>query len=212
MAPVEEEAPRPREERGEFGDHEMAFEGEADFAQNIRNLANPALGNARVITDDVFYFAEPMFQDGTIAQAIDDVVTNRGVTYFSLAGNLAALDARFDSLVDAGGVSYVGKTPPNVPERVANLFATYRPEGSSFEYFASLNRTGPMYTDNANEIRINGVTTLDAAVSYRLRNALLSFRVRNLTDELYATWVGRSSSQVMLAPGRTFELSARFAF
>ncbi|WP_418131247.1 TonB-dependent receptor [Variovorax sp. 375MFSha3.1] len=131
---------------------------------------------------------------------------------WTLAGNLAALDARYDTLIEAGGVSRVGKTPPNVPERVANLFATYRPEGSKFEYFASLNHTGHMYTDNANQIRINGFTTLDAAVSYRMRNALLTFRVRNLTDKLYATWVGRATSQVLLAPRRTFELSARFDF
>lgn len=131
---------------------------------------------------------------------------------WTLAGNLAALDARFDTLLEAGNVSRVGKTPPNVPERVANVFATYRPDGSKFEYFASLNHVGPMYTDNANQIRINGFTTLDAAVSYRMRNTLLSFRVRNLTDKLYATWAGRATSQVLLAPRRTFELSAKFDF
>ena len=131
---------------------------------------------------------------------------------WTLAGNLAALDARFDTLVEAGNVSRVGKTPPNVPERVANIFATYRPDSSKFEYFMSLNRTGPMFTDNANQIRINGYTTIDAAVSYRLKNALLSFRIRNLTDKLYATWVGRATSQVLLAPRRTFEVSAKFDF
>ncbi|KIQ23262.1 TonB-dependent receptor [Variovorax paradoxus] len=131
---------------------------------------------------------------------------------WTLAGNLAALDARFDTLVEAGNVSRVGKTPPNVPERVANLFATYRPDNSKFEYFVSLNRTGHMFTDTANQIRINGYTTMDAAVSYRLKNALLSFRVRNLTDKLYATWAGRATSQVLLAPRRTFEVSAKFDF
>lgn len=131
---------------------------------------------------------------------------------WTLAGNLAALDARFDTLVEAGNVSRVGKTPPNVPERVANVFATYRPDNSKLEYFVSLNRTGHMFTDTANQIRINGYTTMDAAVSYRLKNALLSFRVRNLTDKLYATWVGRATSQVLLAPRRTFEVSAKFDF
>lgn len=131
---------------------------------------------------------------------------------WTLSGNLAALDARFDTLVEAGNVSRVGKTPPNVPEQVVNLFAAYRPDGSKFAYFASLNRTGPMYTDTANQIRINGFTTLDAAVSYRLQNALLTFRVRNLTDKLYANWAGRATSQVLLAPRRTFELSAKFDF
>lgn len=71
-----------------------AFTGEAGFAQNIRNLANPAMGNADVIVDDVFYFAEPFFQDGIVAQAVDDV-SAAGVPYFSSAGNSA--DRSFES-------------------------------------------------------------------------------------------------------------------
>ncbi|QJD78739.1 putative Ig domain-containing protein [Spirosoma rhododendri] len=63
-----------------------AYNTELDFAQNIRNLA---AAGCKVITDDVGYFAEPFFQDGVVAQAIDDVVTNQGVAYFSSAGNSA---------------------------------------------------------------------------------------------------------------------------
>ena len=61
-----------------------AFDGDLDFAQGIRNLAT---AGCKIITDDVSYFAEPYFQDGPIAQAVDDVVNNSGVTYFSSAGN-----------------------------------------------------------------------------------------------------------------------------
>jgi iron complex outermembrane receptor protein len=136
----------------------------------------------------------------------------RPTRQLTLAGNLAALDARFDTLVEAGGVSRVGNTPPNVPRRVANLFATWRPDNSNFEWFLSLNHAGPIFTDTANQIRIDGYTTVDAAVSYRMKPALLTFRVRNLTDRLYATWGGRAVSQVLLAPGRSFEVSARFDF
>ncbi|MEL7035692.1 MAG: S8 family serine peptidase [Cyanobacteria bacterium J06592_8] len=59
--------------------------GQANFANNILNLA---ASGANVIVDDIIYFAEPMFQDGIIAQAVDQVV-NDGVTYFSFAGNNA---------------------------------------------------------------------------------------------------------------------------
>lgn len=63
--------------------------GQAGFAANINALANASGFNADVITDDVFYFAEPFFQDGLIAQAIDNVVQNSDVAYFALAGNLS---------------------------------------------------------------------------------------------------------------------------
>jgi hypothetical protein len=70
-----------------------AFTGQAGFASNI--LALQAAG-ARVIVDDVIFFAEPMFQDGIIAQAVD-TVKGTGVPYFSAAFNNArhSYESRF---------------------------------------------------------------------------------------------------------------------
>ena len=39
-----------------------------------------------MIVDDVIYFDEPMFQDGPISPAINDVTAD-GVAYFTAAGN-----------------------------------------------------------------------------------------------------------------------------
>ena len=63
--------------------------GEINFAAQIKALADPAVGNCKVLTDDIRYYTEPFFQDGVIAQAITEVVNQRGVTYFSSAGNNA---------------------------------------------------------------------------------------------------------------------------
>lgn len=60
-----------------------ALTSEEDFAAGIVALANDG---AKVIVDDVEYFDEPMFEDGVVADAIDQVVA-RGVAYFSAAGN-----------------------------------------------------------------------------------------------------------------------------
>ena len=51
-----------------------AFVSEEDFADGIRALAT---AGSKVIVDDIIYFAEPMFEDGIIAQAVDDVSSRR---------------------------------------------------------------------------------------------------------------------------------------
>ncbi|RYF71086.1 MAG: hypothetical protein EOO39_14575, partial [Cytophagaceae bacterium] len=63
-----------------------ANRGQAGFAKGIRDLA---AAGCNVIVDDVIYFAEPFFQDGIIAQAVDEVKTTKNVSYFSSAGNNA---------------------------------------------------------------------------------------------------------------------------
>jgi hypothetical protein len=69
-----------------------ASAGESTFASNIRTLrTNPAC-SADVIVDDVFYFDEPFFSDGQVAQAVNDVSTStvlagKKIAYFSSAGN-----------------------------------------------------------------------------------------------------------------------------
>ena len=60
-----------------------AYSSQADFAQNILDLRT---AGCAVIVDDVGYFREPAFQDGIIAQAVEDVVAD-GAVYFSSAGN-----------------------------------------------------------------------------------------------------------------------------
>jgi hypothetical protein len=60
-----------------------AEDSEADFANGIGALA---AAGATVEADDIGYFDEPFFQDGIVAQAIDNVEA-QGVAYFSAAGN-----------------------------------------------------------------------------------------------------------------------------
>lgn len=64
-----------------------AQSGEVRFAENIRRLADPAGPcGADVMVDDIVYFDEPMFSDGIVSDAVDEVAA-RGVHYFSAAGN-----------------------------------------------------------------------------------------------------------------------------
>jgi len=79
-----------------------AFNGVADFANGIVELA--VVGGADVITDDVIYLTEPMFQDGVIAQAVD-AVNALGVAYYSSAGN-QAMKSYQATFIDSGISGY----------------------------------------------------------------------------------------------------------
>ena len=96
--------------------HTAFGSGQAGMASAIQNLQ---VAGADVIVDDVIFLAEPMFQDGVIAQAIDDVAA-AGISYFSSAGN----DARrsYESAYSPGtscslsasitnNPNFVGRTP-----------------------------------------------------------------------------------------------------
>jgi hypothetical protein len=65
-----------------------ALGGRAAFAANIVALQE---AGADVIVDDVRYFAEPVFQDGIVAAAVE-TVTAAGALYFSAAGNEGSLE------------------------------------------------------------------------------------------------------------------------
>ena len=111
-----------------------AFTGQAGFANNIRALRD---AGAKVILDDVIYYAEPMFQDGVIAQAVDEV-TASGVVYFSSAGNGArrAYDDAFvaGAPLEAGtfGPDFLGGTP-HVFSGTTNVFQQVTaPGGAGF--------------------------------------------------------------------------------
>ena len=65
------------------------YRGEADFADQALRLADPTVGNCKILVDDISYLGEPMFQEGVIAQAVNEVSSRLGVAFFSSAGNYA---------------------------------------------------------------------------------------------------------------------------
>ncbi len=85
---------------------ELAFHtavlGQASFANGIIALKD---SGCNVIVDDILYFAEPYFQEGIIAQAVNQVA-EEGVAYFSSAGNVAR--DSYQKAFQPSGESYVG--------------------------------------------------------------------------------------------------------
>lgn len=65
-----------------------AFVSEASFADNI--VALRSTYGCDIIIDDIYYFDEPVFQDGMVANAVN-TVTAAGALYFSSAGNAGSV-------------------------------------------------------------------------------------------------------------------------
>jgi hypothetical protein len=89
---------------------------EADFADGIVALAT---AGAKIIDDDIGYPDEPFFQDGIVAQAIDQVAAT-GVAYFSSAGN----DARVSYENPAPMFPVAASSGPNAGELLLNFDPT----------------------------------------------------------------------------------------
>ncbi|WP_369061795.1 TonB-dependent receptor [Caulobacter sp. 73W] len=126
--------------------------------------------------------------------------------------NYTRLNARFDELIEAGGVSREGKTPPRIPESIANLFAFYSVEGTPLTLSAGIRHAGRFFTDNANQVRARGYTTVDAAIGYRLGRAEITLRGRNLTNAFYVDYTDVSTQQFQVAAPRSVEIAISTRF
>lgn len=125
----------------------------------------------------------------------------------SVDASVAALNARFDELREAGGVDRAGNTPPNVPERIANLYANYRFDALPLRLSAGLRHVGAFYTNNANSIRVDAHTVFDASLAYRLPFGEIALHGRNLGDAFYADWSGGAADQIVIGAPRSVELT-----
>ncbi|MEO1368761.1 MAG: hypothetical protein AAFX50_16420, partial [Acidobacteriota bacterium] len=80
---------------------------QASYAQNILALADPGGFDADILVDDILFKAEPFFQDGVVAQAVDAVVAG-GKTYFAAAGNFASQSYESDFRPSPGPIAVGG--------------------------------------------------------------------------------------------------------
>lgn len=117
------------------------------------------------------------------------------------------LDAQFDTLIEAGGADRAGNRPANVPEKLADLLVTYAPRALPLTFTGAVRYSGDFFTANANTVKVEAHTLLDASVSWAAPFGTLSLRGRNLTDKLYADWSGYASYLVFLGEPRSVELS-----
>lgn len=105
--------------------------------------------------------------------------------------NAAALDARYDLFFE-GGQSRNGNLPPNVPELVFNLGASWQPF-ARLETGFWLTHIGRRTADTTATVFQSAYTLIDPFVRVTLgRRADVTLRVRNATDRRYVEWATRA--------------------
>jgi Subtilase family len=138
-------------------DFASAFNGELAFAKGIRDLYGEG---ARVIADDVAYFNEPFFQDGPIADAVNEVVAG-GANYFSSAGNDNLLNAEGE---DIGSIEVPRYKETSCPAEIPGYYDScmnFNPKAGAPDntWNVRLEEGAPLYVDLQWAQPWGGVTT-----------------------------------------------------
>ena len=138
-------------------DFASAFNGELAFAKGIRDLYNEG---ARVIADDVAYFNEPFFQDGPIADAVNEVVAG-GANYFSSAGNDNLKDAKGRNIGSIEAPEFREMECPAALPAYYETCMNFNPESGEEDntWGVTLEEGAPLYVDLQWAQPWNGVTT-----------------------------------------------------
>lgn len=146
------------------------------------------------------------------------------VAGLKLWGNVAFVQSRFIDFtyIDGNGdfQSYSGKTPPNVPNFIANAGASYRFDTKlPVEIGGLVRHVGDRFNFQDNLVTMDAYTIFDAFAFVDIPKAYfpgvdqtrISFRVRNLTNKLYAAWGDPGyTDQIILGAPRSYEVAASF--
>ncbi len=119
---------------------------------------------------------------------------------------------RFASSVGGVAVSYAGNTPPNVPSRAANLFATWN-FLPGWEASSGLQYVGHRYADNANTLILPSYYVFNLGLRWfpteRIETAV---NLYNALDSVYAAAPSNGGTQWVLGPPRAIEASVTVKF
>ena len=129
---------------------------------------------------------------------------------WSIQGNMAYVDATLDEF-NEGGVSLAGNRPTNVPKWTANGWLTWD-FYKDWQWNFGARFVDDRFADNANYVIMPSYAVFDMQMSWQVhKNALLTARVKNLTDETYAEWGnGGSSPLFLLREPRMFQMEVKF--
>ncbi|KQQ36299.1 TonB-dependent receptor [Duganella sp. Leaf126] len=129
--------------------------------------------------------------------------------------NASLLRARFADFSEAAGgtlVSRAGITPPDVPQRLANLWL-HRDITRGWSASAGLRYVGERNADNANTLKLPSYAVTDASLTWKASGATsVTLRVANLFDRRYFTTAYYTPTQWFYGQDRRADLVLNHRF
>lgn len=132
-----------------------------------------------------------------------------------LDANASILRARYDDFTEAvngSAVSRNGNVPTDVPERLANVWLSWK-FLPTWTASTGLRYVGKRYADRANTLEMPAYTTVDLALQWQARKDLrFALRGFNVFDRQYAETAYYNPTQWLQGPGRRVQLTADYRF
>jgi iron complex outermembrane recepter protein len=129
--------------------------------------------------------------------------------------NVSILRAKyddFDQSTGSGVVSRAGNVPVSAPQRLANLWVSYR-FLQDWTGIAGLKYVGTRYADTANQIEMPSYTTVDLALAWKPRkDTTVTARAYNVFNRHYVQSAYYDETQFLLGNDRRLELLVNYRF
>jgi iron complex outermembrane receptor protein len=195
----------------ETGAKQLFWDGRAEWTFAVYNIQRRNVYEQ--IAPDVFALAGEVQTKG-----IEAAAAVRPIEGLKIWGNIALTQARF---VNFDFENFTGNTPADVAPVIVNAGASYRFDRWRWpvEIGASLRYVGNRYVFDDDATTMLAYTTADAYTFVdipgrdlarpELDKLRVTFRVRNLTNRVYAAWSDPGyPDQILLGAPRTYEIAA----
>jgi len=143
------------------------------------------------------------------SRGVEATVTAALVPGWRVEANAALLRARFADFSEASGgvlVSRAGNTPPDVPQRLANLWLHHELM-RGWTASAGLRYVGERNANNANTLKLPSYAVTDASLRWKVSGATsVALRVANLLDRRYFTTAYYTPTQWFYGQDRRADL------
>lgn len=152
---------------------------------------------------------------GQSSRGLEASVSLEFAKNWSVQANGTILRARFDDFDEPSGsatVSRKGKVPPNVAQRLANVWLNWNFQ-PGWTAMGGIQYVGKRYADNANTLELPSYTSTDLALRWQVKkHTTLTARGYNIFDRPYFTTAYYTPTQWLYGPGRRFELTLNHRF